>query len=218
MKDAMLSDSDAATTTPTAEATQAVPEMTVPELAPMAAPEEEYEEETGPTPQELAIQSEDRVARRKVILELQRYYSSTRFGSFLKTTGLVEDISMRTIPEIKELLDVVKFSIQNRSTGAMIQKGVPQLIAAIEPIFEPYFSIKGTANMLNGSEEFHDILEETALASQTFTNTPPHIRLFYTVVKAAFFVNQYDSAKRLEKVPEKPIDATRFKDVLGKKQ
>ena len=52
-----------------------------------------------PDPRALAIAAEDRVARRKLILEIQRYYNSSRFKAYLLKCELVETVGDLTIPE-----------------------------------------------------------------------------------------------------------------------
>ena len=84
-------------------------------------------------------------------------------------------------------------------------------LVTIEPAICEYFDVKGMSNMLTQSPTFLDTLEEVALAAQSYTNTPPHVRLGYEIVKAALFVNQWNAARR---VKEKPIDAARFGDLL----
>jgi hypothetical protein len=143
-----------------------------------------------------AIQSEDRVARRQLIMTIQKYYSSTRFGPYLHKMELVEELGLLTIPEMTALLQDIKFTIQNKTTGEMIQRGVPQLICAAEPLVSEFYDIKGLSNVLIASESFKDLLEEVALESQAFSNTPASTRLFYEVAKTALFVHEARDAQK----------------------
>jgi hypothetical protein len=166
-------------------------------------------------PKQAAIAQEDRVARRRLILEIQRYYSSPRFRAFLVQTGLVESLAELAIPEMQQLLRDIRFTIQNKNTGEMIQRGVPHMICAIEPLVSTVYDIKGLSNMLSTSESFKDILEEVALESQTFSDTPATTRLFYEVVKTAFFTHELRDAQK-KAIKEKEVTmSSKLSDLLS---
>jgi hypothetical protein len=175
-------------------------------------PEEEEEpvDETKTVdPDQLArnqiISCEDRVARRNLIMEIQGYYSSSRFGPFLNKGGFVEDLSELTIEEMTGLLDDMRVAIQNKNGSDMIQRGVPQLIGACEPVISQFYDIRGTALYLASSESFKDILEELALENRRYTNTPASTRLCFEIAKGAFFVHEMNAAKGKMQVAEKPV-------------
>jgi hypothetical protein len=155
------------------------------------------------------IACEDRVKRRELIMTIQRYYASRRFAKFLVECDLVEELSQKTMPEMKQLLRDVRFAIQNRNTSEMIQKGVPQAICAIEPLICRYVNIKGTGIQLEKSEVFRDLLEEVALENQMFSDSPASTRLSLEILKTMFFVNGYHRAmeeqKKLQEAKEKPV-------------
>ena len=103
------------------------------------------------------ILSEDRVARRQLIMEIQRYYNNARFGQYLLKSGFVEELSTQTIDEMKNLLQDIRFTIQNKNSSEMIQRGVPQMIVAAEPLISRFYDVHGMGKMLLGSESFKDI-------------------------------------------------------------
>ena len=176
---------------------EAAPEADHAVETPAAADAAEYEQEPADEQdyRQQIIDGEDRVARRHLILEIQRYYQSARFGKYLRELGMVEDLSSFTIAEMKARLAEIRFTIQNKNTGEMIQKGVPQLICAAEPTICRFYDVKGVSLVLNRSETFHDLLEEVALENQTFTNTPAITRLGYEVAKCCIFVHEANRAK-----------------------
>jgi hypothetical protein len=110
---------------------------------------------------------------------------------------------------MQALLGEIKFPIQNKTTGDMILRGLPQVIVAAEPAISEWYDVKGLGNTLLKSDSFKDILEEVALESQMFSNTPATTRLLYEVVKTAFFVheaNAYLKAKeKAAHVPEREV-------------
>lgn len=174
-----------------------------------AAPEPQPEIEM-PSPEAIkqrVIAAEDQVARRQLIMTIQRYYKSQRFATFLEASELIMELKQLTLAEMQSLLGEIRFAIQNKNTGDSIQRGVPQLIVAIEPIVSNYYDIKGLGNALVKSETFKDLLEEVALESQTFSNTPAHTRLFYDVIKTAFFVHEANDYIETQKrgVAEKEV-------------
>jgi hypothetical protein len=158
-----------------------------------AAPEPEQQAPSEEQIKQQIIAHEDRVKRREKIFAIQRYYKSPRFRQFLVECDLVYKLGDMTLAEMHALLADIKFSVQNRNTGDMIQRGVPKLIVAAEPLISSFYDVKGLGNNLLASESFKDLLEEVALDSQTFSNTPAHTRLFYEVVKAAFFVHEQNA-------------------------
>jgi hypothetical protein len=164
------------------------------------------------------IATEDRVKRRQLIMTIQRYYSSVRFAKYLIKNELVEDLAKLTSPEMTQLLSDIKFSIQNRNTGDMIQRGVPELICAAEPLVSRFYDVKGVSSVLVRSETFKDILEEVALESQVFSDTPASTRLLYEVVKACFFTHEMNAAHRkaAEAVKEKEVKVSdAVKDLIA---
>ena len=208
LKDANLDSDSAPQPAPAEPAPAPVPE---PEVMRMPEPDLESEPDiSGPSPKELTIASEDRVARRKLILCINSYYASVRFGAFLKKAELVEDLASLTIPEMTNLLQDIKFCVQNRSSSKMIHSMVPQLIHGLEPIISTVYDITGLAQMLVRDEDFKDVLEEVALESQVFTNTPPTTRLMYHIAKSAWIVNMSKGTP----VPEKKVDAGKYSDVM----
>jgi hypothetical protein len=158
------------------------------------APEPVQEEDPAESVRQESIAMEDRVARRELILNIRQYYSSPRFSKFLVENELVEDLSQLLIPEMQQLLGDIKFAIQNKNTGNLIQRGVPQIICALEPLICSVYDVKGLSNSLLKNETFKDILEEVALESRVFSNTPASTRLFYEVIKTGFFTHEMNAA------------------------
>lgn len=152
---------------------------------------------------QLTIASEDRVARRQLILTIQRYYSSTRFGPYLVKLDLVEDLAMKTMPEMSQLLAEIKFAIQNKTTGDLFQRAVPQLIRCAEPLVSTFYNVRGLGAALTHSESFKDLLEEAMLENQVFTNTPATTRLTLEVLKTAFVVGEVNRHLDAQKLAAK---------------
>ena len=170
------------------------------------APDPEPEQPTEQSLKQYAISQEDRVQRREMLMAINRYYKSKRFRSCMVEYDLVSDLSNMTLHEMKDLLSDIKFTIQNRNTGDMIQKGVPQLIVASEPLISAFYDVKGLGNTLMASETFKDLLEEIALDSQTFSDTPAHTRLFYEVAKTAYFVHELNAYNATKLVQQKSVN------------
>jgi len=195
-----------ATTAPTA----APP---APNTAAAAPPADEDREEAFDPEEErrhAIIATEDKIARRKLMMQIQRYYGSSRFGKYLTKMKLNDDLDQLTIPEMQTLLGEIKFCIQNKTTSDMIQRGVPQLICAAEPMVSVFYDVKGLSNMLGASESFKDILEEVALECQVFSDTPASKRLMLEVMKTSVFVHEANAARAAaaKAVVEKPVTLT----------
>jgi hypothetical protein len=169
------------------------------------APDPEPQEPSQEQLKQQIIAHEDRVKRREMIMVINRYYKSPRFRQYMIECDLVEQLDNMTLQEMTDLLSDIRFSIQNRSTGDMIQRGVPQMIIAAEPLISSFYDVKGLGNTLIASESFKDLLEEVALESQTFSNTPAHTRLFYEVAKTAFFVHEHNSYMAAKLVQQKSV-------------
>ena len=81
--------------------------------------------EDRPSERQMTIASEDRVQRRQLILKINSYYASRRFGAHLKKSELVEDLSTLTIPEMANLLQDIQFCVQNKTSSNMLHNMVP---------------------------------------------------------------------------------------------
>lgn len=183
--------------------------VSIDEHTPQSTPCPEAQAQIEPDPvaeRDLLIASEDRVARRKMMMTVKRYYQSPRFGRYLESMDLVEDLDRVTLPEMTKLLGDIRFSVQNKNCGDMIQKGVPQIIAVAEPIITPFYDITGLAAILSKSPMFADLLEEVALENQMFTNTPPEKRLALEIVKTAFLVHEINAVKKAAAIVEKKVN------------
>jgi hypothetical protein len=155
-----------------------------------------------------------------MIMTIQRYYASRRFGKYLIECDLIEELSQKTMTEMQQLLHDIRFAVQNRNSSDMIQKGVPQVICAVEPLVCRFINIRGTSAVLAQNEVFKDLLEEYALENQIFSDTPASTRLAYEAVKTMVLVNGMHRAseekkKAVEEVKEKPVSVSPLaKDLL----
>jgi hypothetical protein len=181
-----------------------------PEVPEEPEPEPEPEVYQPPINQDQAIRdhmiaSEDRVKRRQLIMTIQGYYRSPRFGTYLQKNGFVEDLATVTLEEMIGLLDDIKVAIQNKNGSQMIQQGVPRFLCACEPMISQWYDVKGMTSRLVRSESFRDLLEEVALENQMFTNVSASRRMCYEIVTAAFYVHGENEHAAQNKIAEKPV-------------
>jgi hypothetical protein len=180
------------------------------DASPAAAPEPEPEPIAAPMPQvdpRLAIiASEDRVKRRELIMTIQGYYMSDRFGSLLSKLKLVVDLDSLTIAEMNALLREIEFAVANKGRSKVTQKMAPQIIAGLEPVVSTFYDVRGVARVLKDSETFKDIVEEIALQNPIFSHSSASRRLMFEVLTTCYMVHEMNAAKAVvDVVKEKPV-------------
>jgi hypothetical protein len=169
------------------------------EAAPAPEPEPVMEIPSPEMIKQRVIAAEDPVLRRQTIMTIQKYYNSPRFGKYLVDSELVTELKSLTTAEMQALLGEIKFAIQNKNAGEMIQRSVPQLIVAAEPLVSALYDVKGLGNALIKSDSFKDLLEEVALENQVFSNAPASTRLMYEILKTGFFVHEHNAYLEAQK-------------------
>ena len=104
-----------------------------------------------------------------------RYHSSKHFKTYLKEQGFESNkakLEKKSITELTELLDKMKFSVSVKNSSAATNGVVLASVATIETVLHPYYACKGVSQMLSKSPEFEEIMEELNLENESFYISP----------------------------------------------
>lgn len=131
------------------------------------------------------------------VLMLSRYGTSERFSKYLK--GLSFDLAPNKLKkmeleELKELLQRVRTSINNKNTTGVFQEfaiGGVQMIEGISvnTALNKKIKIKGLSKALQNDHVFMDLLEQIQLENQNLAYVSPYTRLVYTILMTSMRIH-----------------------------
>ena len=137
----------------------------------------------------------------KLILHLNRYASSKRFASYLKSLGFdltTSKLKSMTNEELKELLDRTQTSLSHKQTTNFWYEMSIGLIETSEKIvvhspLGEKVKINGLSDALKSNEDFQDLVEMIELQYTSFSNISPELRIMYTILTTAVKLHSINS-------------------------
>ena len=137
----------------------------------------------------------------KLILHLNRYASSKRFASYLKSLGFdltTSKLKSMTNEELKELLDRTQTSLSHKQTTNFWYEMSIGLIETSEKIvvhspLGEKVKINGLSDVLKSNEDFQDLVEMIELQYTSFSNISPELRIMYTILTTAVKLHSINS-------------------------
>jgi hypothetical protein len=159
----------------------------------------------------------------KLILHINRYSSSKRFASYLKSLGF--DLSTAKIKamnktELEELLGRIQTSLSNKTSSnfwyemslGMIETS--EKIVVHSPLGEKV-RINGLTEALKSNEDYADLIEMIELEYASFSTIRPELRIVYTILTTALKLHSINSfldkrkemlEKQQQEVPSHPVE------------
>jgi len=143
-----------------------------------------------------------------LVIMLSRYGQSKRFSDYLKSMNFnlsVTHLKGLDTPDLEELLQRVKTSIDNKNTSAFWEDLAFGVIQTAEVIttstnIGKRIKIQGLTEALKGDETMLDLIEQIELENQNLAYTSPYVRLVYSIATSAMKVHSINTmmAKRMD--------------------
>lgn len=158
------------------------------------------------------VPNEDEVKEHQEhVIMLSRYGQSKRFADYLKSMGFVlsvDKLQKKPLQELKELLNRVRVSLDNKNTSNfwnnMVFGGIGTVEAlAVNSRLNEKIKLRGVTEVLQQDHTFLDLIEQLELESQIMSYTSPQMRLTYTVINACVKCHAINTM--LERQNSKPL-------------
>lgn len=136
----------------------------------------------------------------ELLLKVDRYRTSTRFGECLAHSRLpLLNVEHYSIEELEDLLTRIKVVTGNRHSGGggMLQTGIVFGASVVEtlPVTKRFANLDGFAATLAHDDEFGDLCEELSIDYSVMSSWSPEKRLLWCLGKNAMMVNGINKMK-----------------------
>ena len=145
---------------------------------------------------------EDIAKHEGLVLKITRYGTSPRFGDYLKKTGLhFDNLRMKTIDELDEMLARIKVAMSNKSPSGMVNHLVFMGTGTVEGVTTSIPSIKAKCDLtgfnkaLQEDDSFKDLLEELSLEYGMVSALSPEKRLLWALASKGMTVAMLNKVK-----------------------
>ena len=151
-------------------------------------------------PSEFNINTIDKnkLERHKMILKINKYQASQRFGHIMKEYGITQSPSQLEKMSDVQLNDVytkIKAVLSNQIGGKFYDNAAKGLSSVCENMITPYYDIEGFTQILFMNPEFIDCLEELKIESDLPTLNPK-ARLMFIVAQTMVIANTMNKMKK----------------------
>ncbi len=134
---------------------------------------------------------------------LYRYGKSHRFKKHLEDSGFMlemDKLKKLELPQLKEMLNAVQLSIQNRSNSMMLAAFALSIVEAGENFavntkINKSVKLKGLTDKLKGDDGFLDTIEEIQILNGSTTVVSPYQRLGWAIVQTAAITHAINKSK-----------------------
>lgn len=148
------------------------------------------------------------IYRRKLIMKGRRWIQT--FPQYLKDFESEKIDTSRTIEELENVIQEMKFCVANRNSSRMATKAFETGLFIVENLHEDF---RGLTTAFFADSDTNDLIKELCLENESLVYTKPEYRLMLLITLKIGEVRYSNKTKRLvDEVLEKPVDKSMIEE------
>jgi len=161
-----------------------------------------------------ATDNKDRIAaeeiRQALILKIQRYQNSERFGAFVKKelhiNHSVAKLQQMTTEKLENLLIQIRLALDQRGIDHFFDVLATSGVVGLEKCVNPVYECSGFGQRLLANEQFWDCYERIKL-EYTMPNIPPHLHMMMLIGTTMVLTHESNKMIRAKEATETGAEA-----------
>ena len=131
---------------------------------------------------------EDNRAKQEMILKIEKYTSSERFGPILESVD-TRCSSKMSVDDLRGTLDRIRCHLDGHHVDTFYNNLATGGAVALEKFLDPLYACKGFSKQLLGNDQFWTCFERYKIA-HAFPNVPPYIQMMFIVSSTLLMSHQ----------------------------